>query len=106
MQNQLRFRVLRAEGPESAELTLSLDLLPDDDHVDVLVARPDARPALDHGHVAKQVELLLELHRHRLPLPGPRVLWHREVSLEADSRPPDCSDDVLERLRLPEADLA
>ena len=52
------------EGPQSAELTLSLDLLPDDDHVDVLVARPDARPALDHGHVAKQVELLLELHRH------------------------------------------
>ena len=32
--------------------------------------------------------------------------WHREVPLEADSRFPDCSYDLLERFRLPEADLA
>ena len=32
--------------------------------------------------------------------------WHGEVSLEADSRFPDCSNDFLDRFRLPIADLA
>ena len=37
---------------------------------------------------------------------GSILPWHGEVSLQTNSRFPDGSDDLLDCLRLPEADLA
>jgi hypothetical protein len=74
-----------------------LGRLADDDQVDVLVARTDARIALARADLAVEVECLPQGHVHRPEAAPDRS---RDRALQGDSGPLDRVEDVI-RKRIP-----